>query len=393
MVAPALLVGWLLSGWSWWSARRDTGGHCFGPECRQSPPWVAAPIELGPVLVVAIAMSMVAVALRHRAPRVTFAAASAAALAISLSGLVGPLVLLAPAWCLAVLARRTALREWVLWSLLMIPALLAPGVRSAGWASATTWSWLMLGWLVLLVPGLMARLRAERAHARSRARREELRRAAAEERVRVSRDIHDVVGHSLSMISLQAGVALHLLDRDPRQVRSSLEAIRRGSVEALAEVRQTLGVLEGGADLEPTATLERLPALVEPLRLAGHPVQLTGSASEAVPLAIQQVAYRIVQEALTNVVRHAPGAAVEVALDTAAGWLTVSVTDDGPGGPITEGGGLRGMRARVAAVGGRLDLGPGPRGGFTVTARLPIGAVRIDDAEAGRINHAEAGDD
>ena len=195
----------------------------------------------------------------------------------------------------------------------------------------------------------------------------------------MARDIHDVVGHSLSMISLQSGVALHVLESDPAQVRASLEAIRESSRSSLAELRQTLGVFrkpDEGGPLVPTATLADVPALVESVRAGGREVGLllAADASRGVPAAVQTVAYRVVQEGLTNVVRHAAGASAVVSIERRPEVLVVGVRDDGPArqAPV-EGNGLRGMRERVEAVGGTLGIGVRPEGGLAVLATLPIG--------------------
>jgi signal transduction histidine kinase len=216
-----------------------------------------------------------------------------------------------------------------------------------------------------------------------RARREEERQRAAarlgEERLRIAQEVHDVVAHAMVAINVQAGVAAHLLDRDPEQARSALREIKAASGEALTELRQTLGVLrepEGEAPLTPTHTLGDLDELAAGLRAAGVDVELRVGELPRIPAAVQAAGYRIVQEALTNVLRHARASCVRVDVDAPEGHaVRIEVVDDGRGangaGP---GNGTRGMRERAAALHGTLDAGPGEGGGWRVRARLPIGA-------------------
>ncbi len=237
---------------------------------------------------------------------------------------------------------------------------------------------------------------ARRAEQDARAERE--RTAVADERLRIAREVHDVLAHSLSAITVQAGVGLHLLDRDPEQARSALTAIRATSTEALDEVRAVLGVVRGepradavaahdgvaaDAPLAPTWDLAALPRLVRQAEGGGLTVALAvDPATAGLPDRLAGVVYRVVQEALTNVRRHARGAThVDVRVvvgassgsgpdpsDTGAGGdrasrhVTVTVTDDGPGAPSDPepGYGLRGMRERVESVGGSLAAGSGP---------------------------------
>jgi signal transduction histidine kinase len=203
----------------------------------------------------------------------------------------------------------------------------------------------------------------------------------AQERLRIARELHDTVAHSMATITVQAGSALHLLDEArPGGIRAALVAIRDTSKSALADMRVTLGQLRGGgADVDGaetrTAGLDRLGSLSDAVRAAGAPVTVTIE-GEPVPLppAVDHAAYRILQESLTNVLRHAgPEASAAVRLRYAPGALTVQVTDDGVGADSSTGGhGLTGMTERAAAVGGELSAGPRADGGFEVTARLPV---------------------
>jgi signal transduction histidine kinase len=216
---------------------------------------------------------------------------------------------------------------------------------------------------------------------------EEVRLARAEERVRLSREVHDVVSHSLSGIAVQAGVARMVLDKQPEQAGAALSAIETASRSALDELRGLLRQIRdpGDTDEVATPTLADLPALIGRLRGAGLDVTCrTTGQPQPHSTAVEFSAYRIVQEALTNVTRHATGARTRVEVEHGAGALTVRVADDGGrgvGGGSTgarpsvggSGLGLPGMRERAALLGGTLDAGPGPDGGFVVTARLPTG--------------------
>jgi signal transduction histidine kinase len=229
--------------------------------------------------------------------------------------------------------------------------------------------------------GEVARLRREQlrtAHARTefaeRTREEETRRRVAEERLRIARDVHDVVGHSLATIALQAGVTEHLLAGREPEARESMATIRRLSKEALGEVSSMLAVLraDSGAERAPTPDLEQLTRLVEDMRQAGLNVQLELE-DAPVPEVVGGAAYRIVQESLTNVVRHAgPDACARVRVATSDTGVEVEITDDGPGADhAPEGNGMTGMRERAAALGGTFEAGSAPDGGFRVHALLP----------------------
>lgn len=210
-------------------------------------------------------------------------------------------------------------------------------------------------------------------------RRDEARRQADAERLRVAQEVHDVVGHGLAAIMMQADIALHVLAKQPEQAEVALTAISRTSRESLDELRATLGAVRRGDDRDdraPAPGLARLDALVERTRAVGVPVavEVAGSLT-SLPAAVDLAAYRIVQESLTNVLRHAGTATASVHLALTAHDLRVSITDTGRGGPLPpapDGHGLAGMRERVSALGGTLTAGPRPEGGFTVTANLPV---------------------
>ncbi|MGH2445205.1 MAG: sensor histidine kinase, partial [Candidatus Limnocylindria bacterium] len=259
-------------------------------------------------------------------------------------------------------------------------------------ADAPIW---ITGWLAAsYVLGEVSRSRRryleqveQRAIDAERTREEEALRRAGEERMRIARELHDVLAHNISTINVQAGVAAHLLDRQPEQAREALVAINEASREALRELRATLGLLRGVDEEDPRSPapgLARLDDLVENLRGTGVEVavEMTGEATgEAGPTplplapATDLAAYRIIQESLTNVGRHARAARVVITLDYQPETLVITVDDDGagpPGGAPSYGNGLTGMRERAVAAGGELEAGPGPRGGFRVRARLPV---------------------
>ena len=204
----------------------------------------------------------------------------------------------------------------------------------------------------------------------------EVRRRAYEERLDVAREVHDVVGHGLAVINMQAAVALHVLERRPEQARVALEAIKQASKESLDELRGTLAVFrqpDGG--LRPAPGLGELEALAAAMADSGLPVEVLAAGDPTgLPAAVDLAAYRIVQESLTNVARHADATAATVRVEHGRGELVVEVTDDGRGrGDGRSGHGIDGMRERAAALGGELEAGPRAQGGFRVRARLPWG--------------------
>jgi signal transduction histidine kinase len=219
----------------------------------------------------------------------------------------------------------------------------------------------------------------ERAVELERAREELARRAVVEERLRIARELHDVVAHSMSIIAVQSGVGAHVLDSQPEEARKALAAIEATSRQALAEMRRLLGVLrqeqEPSGSLAPTPGLAEVDALAAEVARAGARVEvrIEGTRPE-LPVGLDLSAYRIVQEALTNVVRHAGPATARVGIRYAPDAVEVEVVDDGRGGAggSGDGHGIAGMRERAALYGGSLDAGPLPGGGFRVAARLPL---------------------
>jgi signal transduction histidine kinase len=231
--------------------------------------------------------------------------------------------------------------------------------------------------IVPFAVGVVVRVSVE-ANARSRA--EQVREYAYEERLRIAQELHDVVGHGLAAINMQAEIALHLLPKRPEQAGEALSAISRTSKESLDELRATLAVVrrsDPSGVRAPTPGLARLVGLVERMTGIGVPVavEVTGTPTD-LPAAVDLAAYRLVQESLTNVLRHAGPASATVRIAHEPHALTVTVTDTGRGGPgpaqKAGGHGIPGMRERVTALGGKFGAGPGPTGGFRVQGSFPL---------------------
>lgn len=229
----------------------------------------------------------------------------------------------------------------------------------------------------------------ERAEAAERSREEEALRRVGEERLRIARDVHDVVAHAMVAINVQAGVGAHLLERDPEQARSTLRDIKRVSGAALGDLRSMLGLLREGdepdeagssAPTRPTQSMAGIEDLRESLGAAGVRIDIDlDPAIEALPATVGATGYRIVQEALTNVMRHVGPTSAQVRATLHEDVLRIEVDNDQGLGrtPLDRtgtGNGLRGMRERAVAVGGSLDAGPRDGGGWRVAASLPVGA-------------------
>jgi signal transduction histidine kinase len=238
---------------------------------------------------------------------------------------------------------------------------------------------LAIGFLaVVWYGGRRMRLRAERAAQSEREQAEEARRIVSEERTRIARELHDVVAHRVSLMTVQASAARAVVAQDPDSARQAMSAVEQAGRQALDELRHLLGVLRPDTEddgLGPQPGLAELPRLVEQAREAGIEVSLASDGvSGAFPARVELSAYRIVQESLTNVLKHAgDGARAEVQVRADADRLVIEVTDDGPGGTSLPGTnhGIVGMRERAALLGGSLDAGPLPDGGYRVLAQLP----------------------
>jgi len=216
----------------------------------------------------------------------------------------------------------------------------------------------------------------ERAERLERERESEAARARAEEQARIARELHDVIAHNVSVMVVQAAAANDVFETRPDRAREALRAIEASGRTALAEMRRLLGVVRAdGADYAPQPGLERLDELVDQVRAAGLAVAVSVEGGpRPLPAGIDLSAYRVVQEALTNTLKHARASRAQVALRYSDDELDVEVRDDGEGGGNGDGSGLGliGMRERVAAFGGSLEAGPANTGGFAVSARFPL---------------------
>jgi signal transduction histidine kinase len=284
------------------------------------------------------------------------------------------------------------LRTWAPLLILLVPMVMAGHWREPylGLLDPAFYGALISAFAIAVVPAMIALLVRARRESEREVREQERRRYASEERLRIARDVHDVVGHSLAVITMQAGVALHLLDKErvaqarpgpqetPDRVAESLEAIKDTSREALAELRTTLEVFRSDSDgpRSPLPGLARLDALLDGVRAAGREVTLIREESDdlqAVPAAVDQAAFRIIQESLTNVVRHAGAGDATVRVSRDAGMLRVEVSDEGPATSLPlDGNGIRGMRERARAVGGTLTVSVREPSGVLVRANLPL---------------------
>ncbi len=336
------------------------------------PGMLRVPLDpLGWALVLAGPLALI---VRRRHPVACLAVAvGSTAIFIGLGHPYGP-VFLSPIIALhTAVARGHRRAAWSMWGLAYVflvvyTSWLAP-VRPAGWFHDLTVGALMG---LVLVVAEFSRARRERQAERERVEEEELRRRASEERLTMAQELHDVLAHNISLIHVQASTALHLIEEHPEQARTALTTIKQASKDVLAEMRSVLNVLRDGAPRSPTAGLDRLDELIE---RSGLPVtkKIVGVAGP-LPPGVDRAGYRIVQEALTNVTRHAPGASVTVVLGYDPRALTVQVTDSGggtPGESLGSGNGVPGMRERASALGGTLTATHHGRG-FRVEARLPI---------------------
>lgn len=326
---------------------------------------------------------------RRRRPVVVLGVTAVAALtyyALGYAGLIFPAIPLLVALYTAVAAGRRvpalAASLGVLVAFLVtkivFPTDAAPDVEGFLWASGFVATAVVLGEVSRGRRDYLSALE-DRALEAERTREEEGRRRAGEERLRIARELHDALGHSISLINVQAGVAAHLLDERPDQARTALITIKDTSKEALQELRATLGALRGVDEDPPRApapSLSRLEELVARSSAGGLPVEVsvTGDPRE-LPPSVDRAAYRIVQESLTNVARHAEGARAIVTLDYRPTDLVLQIDDDGRpllDGRPGRGSGILGMRERALATGGEFEAGPRSQGGFRVRASLPL---------------------
>lgn len=342
-------------------------------------------LQLAPVVfwasLILAAIGPLALLLSRRFPGPVVAFVSAAAAAdLFVAGPNNAPVYIALAFAIVrAISRNARVWAWVSVGAAWILSVVASLVLGSDWSpfriAATT-----LGILICFGIGESMRGRAERFAQIARIRTQRRQSEVQAERVRIARELHDVLAHSLSQINVQAGVGLHLMDKQPAKARDALASIKETSKTALDEVRSVLGVLraEGGEDapLVPESDLSRLDWLAASVSRQGIEVTVTGRPAD-VPRATQLAMFRIVQESLTNIVRHANATTANVELGQESGFYVVTVTDNGTApapAPDTEGRGLLGMRERAELLGGTLTTGPVAGGGFRVTARIPMRA-------------------
>jgi len=284
----------------------------------------------------------------------------------------------------AAIVRGARIWAWIsvaaAWVATLLIAIIASVSLQTGRITAIT-----LGILIVMGAGEGLRTRRENYREFSRRFAERKQSEVQAERVRIARELHDVLAHSLSQINVQAGVGLHLMDAQPDEARDALASIKETSKTALDEVRSVLGVLraEDGADpsapLMPEPDLSRLLGLAASIEAHGIVVHVENAISPPPPAPAQLALYRIAQESLTNVLRHARATAVTVTAGRDADNYVLSVTDNGTAGPAPRqdsgGRGLLGMHERAELLGGSLEAGPRPGGGFRVTVRLPARSI------------------
>ncbi len=312
--------------------------------------------------VIVAVVSGAALVWRHQRPVLALAGAIAGGLVVQLvvPEIIFPIAALIAMWSLAVVRPP-------LWSLPALAVVLGLTAVALPWQPAED------VWFGMAVAVAVWAL-AEAVRSRRRAILEASRRAVGEEQARIARELHDVIAHSVSVIVVQAAAADDVFDTRPDQARTALRSIEAAGREALGELRQLLGAVSA-----PRPGLGRLAELTAPLREAGLEVAVHRSSSaRELPAGVDLSAYRIVQEALTNTLRHAHATRASVTIREVGGALELDVSDDGTGvvGPSGAGRGPAGMRERAAMLGGTLDAGPLPDGGFRVHARLPLEPVR-----------------
>ena len=380
--AIAVGLGWMC----WWGSFVDWepgGGRGRGEFGPRGGPWLHDQSDvlgwvIGPILVFVVGL-----AVRRIWPRAAFVAIVAGVGGYLAAGADFGLVFAAPALGVYAMATTLPLRRWVPLTALLVPMIVAGHWREpyVGLLDPGLYASLVFGVALAVVPAMFALLRRSRRENERVAREQDRRRYAYEERMRIARDVHDVVGHSLSVITMQAGVALHVLDRRPDQVAESLEAIRTTSREALAELRMTLEMFrdpEAGGPRAPVPGLARLEELVGALRKAGRTVTV-----ERVPTAGHRAA---AGPGRPGRLPHHPGGADQrgparrerdghrTGGPASRTRLVVEVADDGPATaePVA-GNGIRGMVERARAVGGTVQVTVRPAGGVLVRAVLPVG--------------------
>lgn len=338
-----------------------------------------APAQFWPAFVLA-AIGPLALLLsrKYPGPVVAFVSAAATADLFALGPNNAPVYIALAFAIVRAISRGARIWAWISVGSAWVISLIVSLILGSDWTpfriAATT-----LGILICFGIGESVRTRSERFAQIARIRTQRRQSEVQAERVRIARELHDVLAHSLSQINVQAGVGLHLMDSQPDKARDALASIKETSKSALDEVRSVLGVLRAdaeseGAPLVPESDLSRLDWLAATVRTQGIEVTIGGHPPD-VPRATQLAMFRIVQESLTNIVRHAHATTARVELDQKGGFYMVTVTDNGTAlAPTaeTEGRGLLGMRERAELLGGTLEAGAAAGGGFRVTARIPV---------------------
>jgi signal transduction histidine kinase len=363
-------------------------GHPNQQSNRDQFPHHMAPHPTAALTLVAIAG--LALAWRRRYPLTVLAVSVTAVAVYSLLGYVNGAALLAPILALYAVATQVSARRAVIAAAATLAVLLAATAANNPFGRISGGGFDIIPFMVAAVvfAGIaVANRRAYVASIQERAE-QDARRQVDEERLRIARELHDVVAHTMATINVQAGVAAHVLPTKPEAAADALQAIKTASKEGLRELRAILNVLRQADDadpVQPAPGLAQLDALVEGARRAGLPITLTVTGAPfPLPAAVDLAAYRIVQESLTNVIRHAGPAAAAVSLSYHPDEIDIDVTDTGHGPKAspgamatgaaggTAGHGQAGMRERAATVGGIVQTGPRPGGGYQVTARLPV---------------------
>lgn len=416
----------------WWREAAVTGTAftlCLLGGVIRADDTVSAPPAASYLIAV---VSAAALPVRHRAPRAALVVTTASGALVPLLGLLLTPLVVVPALITAysyALTARTERRAAVAVSLVALVLVVAttPLFGNLSWKDASRMAVVAAFPLVAGVLGRSTRNRRaylaameERARRAEKSRESEARRRVGEERVRIARELHDLVAHQITLANAQATVAAHLFDTRPEQTRKSLRELVDTTADALDDLRATVGLLRQSGDTaepaEPAPGLSQLPSLLASFRRAGLEVSVHQEGpARPLPPGVDLTAYRIVQEALTNVTKHAGTRTARVGLAWDRDRLTVTVADEGggaapaastaatvPGRP--PGYGLIGMRERATAVGGSLSAGRRPEGGFLVSTQLPLPAAkdttrRTDGAPTsegrsgrGRTDDGEAGD-
>jgi signal transduction histidine kinase len=397
------LTSWMASFYVWNRAEFQGPPEVNATPWRHGPPGrMISTVESSPWVLPAVIVLGFGVAVRRVWPRTAFVLTVVGVGTYLATGATFGPIFLAPALGVYAMASGTRLfaeqapggslgqampplRTWAPLLILLVPMIMAGRLREPylGLLDPAFYGTLLSALAIAVVPAMIALLIRARRESEREVREQERRRYAYEERLRIARDVHDVVGHSLAVITMQAGVALHLLDKEravqarPDRVADSLEAIKKTSREALAELRTTLEVFRSDSDEShsPLPGLARLDALVDGLRSAGREVAVVreGADDQGVSAAVDQAAFRIIQESLTNVVRHAGAAQATIRVSREAGMLIIEVSDDGPASRVPpDGNGIRGMRERARAVGGTLEVSVREPSGLLVRADLPL---------------------